>query len=302
MLARPSKVVIPVAGLGTRSLPFTKEVPKELLPIVDTPAVHHIVEEVLAAQIETVVLVTGRGKSALEDYFDLSPGLMATLEKRGKGDLVAQLEKVGRMVDLVTVRQKEALGLGHAVLCARPVLGKEPFAVCLGDEVFPAWGIPKGEEPELKKLVEVASRTGHSTIGVMQVSLEDTRNYGVIDIGSHQLDVRSRDGELVRGTVEKPNPKDAPSRYAVIGRYVFDNEILDCLAKVKPGRGGEIQLTDGMDMLARSGKLRAVLMAGTRYDMGNHLQAIVAQVDAGLQRPELRERLKIELHSLLQRH
>ncbi|MBI4405039.1 MAG: UTP--glucose-1-phosphate uridylyltransferase, partial [Deltaproteobacteria bacterium] len=229
------KVVIPVAGLGTRGLPFTKEVPKELLPIIDTPTVHFIVEEVISAGIEQVIFVTSKGKSLLEDYFDPSPNLENWLLKRGKGELAEKIRNIGRLCEVISIRQKEPLGLGHAVYCARHVIGNESFAVCLGDEIFPPWdGCTKAG---LKHLVDEAGKVEGSVVGVVEIPREDTVSYGIIDIRDGKLD--SSPSRVFR-TVEKPKPNEAPSRYAVIGRYVFEPKIFDHLKEVRPGVGGEI--------------------------------------------------------------
>ncbi len=280
------KVVIPAAGLGTRGLPFTKEVPKELIPIIDTPALHYIVEEAVNAGIEQVIFVTSKGKSAMEDYFDPSPALEAWLEKKGKLELLEKVRKIGKMVDVLSVRQKEPLGLGHAVLCARSFIGNEPFAVCLGDEIFAPWGGPK--KAGLVRLAEAAVQLESSVIGVMHVPREETKSYGIVDLENAKPGTQA---VKVKGTVEKPLPADAPSEYAIIGRYVFQPEIMDALADVKPGVSGEIQLTDAMDRLAAKGGLHAMVMDDNRYDVGNPLYYVLAQVDAALERPELAERL-----------
>lgn len=288
------KVVLPVAGLGTRGLPFTKEIPKEMLPIIDTPTLHFIVEEVLAAGIEQVIFVTSKGKHALEDYFDPSPTLVAWLRKRGKEEFAEKIEKIGQLCEVITVRQKEPLGLGHAVACARSVVGNEWFAVCLGDEIFPPWNA-QGEPPALKQLVDAAEATQTSVVGVVDVPRSETSSYGILDTGG-----KSFSGAPLRvdRTVEKPKPENAPSTFAIIGRYVFESDIMECLQRVKPGVGGEIQLTDGMDMLAAKGKLHAWRVQGCRYDIGNHFFYVKAQVDAALRRPELASRLREYLKSL----
>jgi UTP--glucose-1-phosphate uridylyltransferase len=288
------KVVIPVAGLGTRGLPFTKEVPKELLPIIDTPTLHFIVEEVISAGIEQVIFITSKGKSVLEDYFDPSPNLVSWLRKRGKDALAERIERIGKMVEVISVRQKEPLGLGHAILCAAPVVGNERFAVCLGDEIFPPWNEPD-RPPALQRLVRLSDEQQTSVVGVVEIPSQDTQSYGVIDIANASW----RGGSVkVNKTVEKPKPADAPSRFAIIGRYVFEPSLFDELRQVKPGVGGEIQLTDGMDRLARAGHLHALLIDDCRYDIGNHLSYVIAQVDAALRRPELAERLRAHLRSL----
>jgi UTP--glucose-1-phosphate uridylyltransferase len=295
-MKRIRKVVIPAAGLGTRGLPFTKEIPKEMLPIIDIPAIHFIVEEAVAAGIEQVIFVTSKGKTALEDYFDPSPALEAFLRSRGKDALADKIKKIGTMVDVLSVRQKEPHGLGHAVLCAKNLIGDEPFAVCLGDEIFPPWG---GKQTTgLKHLVDSAQKSNNSVIGVMSVPKTEVSAYGIIDTGGKEL-VSGKPITVLR-TVEKPQPENAPSHYAIIGRYVFQPEIFELLEHVKPGAGGEIQLTDAMDGLASAGKLQALISEDTRYDVGNHLYYVLAQVDAALQRPDLAGRLRPLLKQLLE--
>lgn len=287
-----SKAVIPVAGLGTRGLPFTKVVPKELLPVIDTPTIHFIVEEVLKAGINQVIFVTSQGKSAIEDYFDSAPGLEHWLERRGKTALAQRMKEIGKLCEVTAVRQKEPLGLGHAVLCARPVVGDEPFVVCLGDEIFPAWDAKV--KPPLERLVQDA-RGGDSVVGVVEIPRNDSQSYGMVDLGGARLGAET---VLVRRTVEKPKPEEAPSDFAIVGRYAFTPEIFDALARLKPGVGGEYQLTDAMSELASKGRLRARLLEGPRYDIGNHLFYVKAQIDAALRRPELAERLRQYIRTL----
>ncbi|NQW64295.1 MAG: UTP--glucose-1-phosphate uridylyltransferase, partial [Deltaproteobacteria bacterium] len=223
------KAVIPVAGLGTRFLPATKSVPKELLPIVDVPAIQVIIQEVLASGIEEVIFVTGRGKGAIMDHFDHSYELEDTLRRRGQTDLINQIEAISRMVRAVSVRQKAPLGLGHAVLCARSVIGDEPFAVLLPDDIIDA------KIPATKQLVEQAERYGSGAVAVMEVPENDVSMYGII--ASERMTERSH---RIYAMVEKPKRDLAPSRLAVIGRYVLPPEIFDYLEKTKPGHGGEI--------------------------------------------------------------
>jgi UTP--glucose-1-phosphate uridylyltransferase len=294
-LGRVKKVVIPVAGLGTRGLPFTKEVPKELLPIIDTPTIHFIVEEVISAGIEQVIFVTSKGKSILEDYFDPSPNLENWLRKRGKEQLAERIRKVGTMCEVISVRQKEPLGLGHAILCARPIINNEMFAVCLGDEIFPAWETRGVEKPVLQGLVETAERLNSSVVGVVEVPRAESSSYGIIDVGDQKL---GKEPLRIKRTVEKPSPENAPSSYAIIGRYVFQPSLFDHLREVTPGVGGEIQLTDGMDRVCQNEGLHALLVEHCRYDIGNHFSYLKAQIDAGLRRPELATRIKEYINSL----
>lgn len=289
MARQVKKVVIPVAGLGTRGLPFTKEVPKEMLPVIDTPTIHFIVEEVLGAGIEQVIFITSKGKVSLEDYFDPSPSLEAWLRKRGKDALADRMHSIGRMVEVISVRQKEPLGLGHAVLCAKHIVRDEPFAVCLGDEIFPAWDAGARQGGALRELVEHAGQLGQSVIGVLEVEPQDTSSYGIVDLGGAAVG----DGPTkVLRTVEKPKPEAAPSRYAIIGRYVFEPSLFEELERTTPGVGGEIQLTDAMDKLCRQGRLFAHRVRSRRYDIGNHLSYLQAQIESALLRPELADRLR----------
>jgi UTP--glucose-1-phosphate uridylyltransferase len=294
-MARVRKVVIPVAGLGTRSLPYSKVAPKEMLPVIDTPTIHFIVEEAVSAGIEQVIFVTAQGKSALEDYFDTSEALEERLRAKGKDALADKLQRLGSLVNVLSVRQKQQLGLGHAVLCAEPLVGKEPFAVCLGDEIFPTWGSPVPEDQRaLRRLVAASERSGHSAVGVMEVPTADTKKYGIVDVGGAVLD---ENVASVRSTVEKPEPSAAPSHYAMVGRYVFQAEVFGELKNTQPGVGGEIQLTDAMDRLAAAGALEALLLKDKRYDIGNPLQYVLAQVDSALERPELAGSLRELLQS-----
>jgi UTP--glucose-1-phosphate uridylyltransferase len=274
--------VIPVAGFGTRSLPFTKEIPKELLPALDVPAIQLIVEEAASAGVETVVLVTGRGKHAIEDHFSPRPELEQFLRARGKEALLDRIATLPKRCEVIAVRQPAPLGLGHAVECARPVVGQRRFAVLLGDEIFLR---RRPEEPTgLGTLAAAAVPEGHSTVGILDVPASETKNYGIVDLGGVAPD---RGPVPVKGSVEKPEPGKAPSRYAIIGRYVFSPDIFDALADVPFGKGGEKQLTDAMDRLCRQGRLHAVKMPSNRYDMGSALGFLKAQVDTALARPEL---------------
>lgn len=270
------KAVIPAAGLGTRFLPATKAVPKEMIPIVDTPMIQHIVEEAVRAGITDIVLITARHKEAIENHFDYNYELDDTLEKKQKKDLLEISRSVGKMCNLISIRQKNPMGLGHAVLCAEPVIGNEPFAILLGDDLIDS------EVPCTRQLADIYEREGASVVGVMQVPQEDVNKYGVV--GGKMLNDRTM---LVHSLVEKPQPKDAPSRLAIPGRYVLSPFIFDCLRQTKPGKGGEIQLTDGLQLLAEREKLLAYQFEGTRYDTGDRLGFIDATLAFALRRPEL---------------
>ncbi len=291
-MSRATKIVIPVAGLGTRSLPFSKEVPKEMLPIIDTPTIHYIVKEAVDAGMDQVIFVTGRGKHALEDYFDYSPALEKTLRDRGKDRMAEELHALGKMVDVQTVRQKEPLGLGHAIFCARHLVGDARFAVALGDEIYPGWGPHPGMSP-LRQLNEIAAHSKKSLVSVQQVPKDKTSLYGIVDVGKEKV---GQDPVAVKSAVEKPHPDKAPSQFAIVGRYLFGPELFGLLAKTKPSQGGEIQLTDAMDQLARQGNLEAVAIQTSRYDVGSAAGYVQAVVDSSLSRPglatEIRDYLK----------
>ena len=267
--------VIPAAGYGTRFLPVSKAVPKEMLPLVDRPVIQYAVEQAVEAGIERVVLVTSHGKAATEEYFAVAPALEAALEQRGHAKL-DEVRRVSRMVDLVPVTQAEPLGLGHAVLCARDAVGGEPFVVYLPDEIVLA-------EPSVtRQLLDASERLGGSVAGVIEVPRADVARYGVID--GEQVEERAW---RLSGLVEKPPVADAPSRLAVTGPYVLSPAIFDCLASVEKGAVGEIQLTDGLDALAKREPVFAYRFEGERYDAGTPLGLIETAVELALRRPEL---------------
>ncbi|WP_242392936.1 UTP--glucose-1-phosphate uridylyltransferase GalU [Anaeromyxobacter oryzisoli] len=269
------KAVIPAAGLGTRFLPATKAVPKELLPIVDTPTIQYIVAEAVAAGVRDVILVCARGKESIVDHFDLAGELEAHLERTGKLELKQQMRDIARMAHIVTVRQQEPLGLGHAVLCAKDVVGDEPFVVMLGDDVIDA------PIPGAKQLADCFGRHGLGTIALMEVPREDTHLYGIA-AGSAVDDRTIR----IDALVEKPR-KDPPSNLAVIGRYVLPPSIFEILERVRPGVGGEIQLTDALAILAREEGLLGYRFQGERYDAGDRFGYLKANIMYALKRPEL---------------
>src|SRR5438874_902878 len=274
------KVVIPAAGLGTRFLPATKAVPKEMLPIVDVPTIQLIVEEAVRAGAEQVVVVNGRGKTAIEDHFDRSYELEDTLSRKGKKELFEQVRRIGDLVRLVSVRQKEPLGLGHAVLAAKPAIGAEWFGVLLGDDLIDS------DEPGIGQLARVSQQTGKATVALMPVPDDQTHMYGVA--AGPQL----ADGSVqVEKIVEKPARGTAPSNLAVIGRYVLPPDVFGILEQVKPGAGGEIQLTDALAVLASQGRLIGVRFKGDRHDAGDRLGYLMANVAYALKRPELRDGL-----------
>ncbi len=276
--AKIKRVVIPAAGLGTRFLPFSKAVPKEMLPIVDKPSIQYIVEEAVASGIEEVILITSRGKSTVEDHFDISYELEDALAKRGKIELLKTVQGVSRLVRLISVRQKEPLGLGHAVLCAREVLGDEPFAVILPDDLIDS------RVPCIKQLIKTFSEYGKAVVALEEVPDSRVHLYGIVRADK----IRER-LYRVKHVVEKPKLRDAPSNLAVIGRYVLPPEILKILAWLKPGKGGEIQLTDALQELARRKMLYGYKFRGIRYDSGDKLGFLQANVVYGLKRPDLKE-------------
>jgi UTP--glucose-1-phosphate uridylyltransferase len=272
------KAVFPVGGLGTRFLPATKAMPKEMLPVVDKPLIQHAVEEARAAGIEEFIFVTGRSKTALEDHFDHSFELEATLSERGKKETLDALHSWMLEAGQVSyTRQQKPLGLGHAVWCARNLVGDEPFAVLLADDLIQA------ETPCLKQMVDVYGETGGNVVAVMDVPREHTKRYGV-------LDVASDDGRLakVRGLVEKPAPEKAPSTLSIIGRYILQPEIFDHLAKIGQGAGGEIQLTDGLMKLVEGGRpFHGLRFAGRRFDCGDKIGFLHANIALALARPDM---------------
>lgn len=274
------KVVFPVAGLGTRFLPATKANPKEMLPIVDKPLIQYAVEEAVAAGAEELIFVTSSSKRAIEDHFDRNHELESELARKGKLDLLEMVRGiVPPHVSCIYVRQPEALGLGHAVLCAKPVVAGEPFAVILADDLINGNG-----KPCLQQMVEVFTRQRCSVIGAEEVDPAETGNYGIID----STPAGPRLEELL-SIVEKPAPEDAPSNLAVVGRYILTPTIFPLLEQVKPGAGGEIQLTDAIAALLQQERILAYRFEGTRYDCGSKLGYLQATVDYALRRPELRD-------------
>lgn len=272
------KAVIPVAGKGTRFLPATKQVPKEMLPILDQPMIHYCVEEAVLSGIQEIVFVTSSGKEAIENYFDRNIELETFLIKNNKKELFEKIRKIGDMIEIVTVRQKEQLGLGHAVLCAKSVVGKEDFAVILGDDIV------VNNIPVTRQLIDCYDKHHGSVIGVMQVAKELTYKYGIVK-GT------SINGKTLKmqGMVEKPKPEDAPTNLATPGRYILKNEIFGALEKIERGAGGEYQLTDAINMLCLEDKVFAHEFEGQRYDTGSLEGYLRATVDFALGREDLRE-------------
>jgi UTP--glucose-1-phosphate uridylyltransferase len=281
------KAVIPVAGLGTRFLPATKAQPKEMLPLVDTPVIQYVVEEAIRAGIESLVLVTGRGKAAIENHFDVAFELEDTLRRRGKLEELELVRGISHLAQFAYVRQGEPLGLGHAVLCARHVVGDEPFALLLGDDVFDE------RDSALEALIAAYRATGKSVVGVQEVPLEQVSRYGIVNAPADHTDIWN-----VTAIVEKPIPADAPSRWAVVGRYVLESRVFDHLESLEPGVGGEYQLTDALAALARDGRLIAAPIPAKRYDTGNKLDYLKANVEFALGRDDLRDDLAAYLKEL----
>jgi UTP--glucose-1-phosphate uridylyltransferase len=279
-MKKVKKAIIPAAGLGTRFLPATKAMPKEMLPIVDKPTIQYIVEEAIEAGIEDIIIVTGKGKRSIEDHFDHAFELEQTLLEKGKFELLNKVQETSIMADIHYIRQKEPKGLGHAVWCARNFIGNEPFAVLLGDDIVEA------EVPCIKQLIEEYNHTHSSIIGVQQVPENETHRYGIID----PLEKYNRSYQ-VRNFVEKPKPGSSPSNLAIIGRYVFTPELFMFLDKQEIGAGGEIQLTDAIQKLNQIQRVFAYEFEGERYDVGEKLGFIETTIEFALKNSELRDPL-----------
>jgi UTP--glucose-1-phosphate uridylyltransferase len=274
------KAVFPVAGLGSRFLPATKAQPKEMLPIVDKPLIQYAVEEAVAAGITDLVFITGRNKRAIEDHFDTAYELESELEANGKTALLEVVRNaVPKNINCIYIRQSAPLGLGHAVLCARPVIGDDPFAVLLADDFM---DVDEGQLPVLAQMTDIYSREGASILAVQDVPRAETRQYGIVGATHYKPDL-----ERVDRIIEKPAPENAPSTLAVVGRYVLNNSIFDCLEGLGQGAGGEIQLTDGIAALMKTEQVLAYRYAGRRYDCGSKLGYLKATVEMGLKHPQL---------------
>jgi UTP--glucose-1-phosphate uridylyltransferase len=277
---RVRKAVLPAAGLGTRFLPATKAQPKEMLTVVDKPQIQYVAEECVASGIEHIIIITGKGKNSIEDHFDSSPMLESFLEAKGKKDQAEMVREIGNMVQVSYTRQKEPLGLGHAVLVARDLVGDEPFAVLLGDVLIP------GKNPATKQLIDVFQATGVGAIAVEEVPRHRTHLYGIVAVEPAPLPPFGARLLRIQDLVEKPKPENAPSNLAITGRYVLPPAIFDCLARTKPGTGNEIQLTDGLRMLAQEQGLWAYIYDGISYDAGDKLGFLKATVEIALQNAE----------------
>ena len=280
-----TKAVFPVAGLGTRFLPATKASPKEMISIVDKPLIQYAVEEAIAAGITGMIFITGRNKRSIEDHFDKAYEMEAELEARGRNDTLEVLRGiVPKNISCIYIRQSEALGLGHAVLCARSVVGNEPFAVLLADDLIDS------DDPVIRQMTQLYEQNRCSILGVQNIKLEDTMNYGIVKCepgkkGLHQI----------TGIVEKPKPENAPSTLGVVGRYILTPRIFSHLERVKPGSGGEIQLTDGIASLLQEERVLAYEFSGTRYDCGTKLGYLKATVALALKHPEVMEEFAAHL-------
>ena len=283
------KVIIPVAGWGTRSLPATKNIPKEMLPIYNKPVIQYVVEEAQRANIQDVIFVTNRDKNVIEDHFDYNLQLESVLERAGKLDKLEEVRKVAEMVNIMSVRQKKQLGLGHAVMCARELVRGEPFAVMVGDDLMFS-GVPG-----IRQLIDVAMAEKMPVIGVMEVPWEKVSRYGII-----QGEEVSPGVYRVHDMVEKPAREDAPSRLAIVGRYVLTPDIFDHLDKVQRGHGGEIQLTDALRTLTQERGMMAVRMAGMRFDAGDWSEFLSANIYFALQDEDLRYELLAQLRKFVQ--
>ena len=279
MEKRIRKAIIPAAGLGTRFLPATKAQPKEMLPIVDKPTIQYIIEEAVASGIEEILIITGRNKKCIEDHFDKSVELELELEKSGKTEMLEMVRKISDMVDIHFIRQKEPKGLGHAISCARTFVGDEPFAVLLGDDI-----VYNDQKPCLKQLIDCYSEYNTSVLGVQKVSKENVSKYGIVD-GLHIEDRVYK----VKGLVEKPSIEEAPSNVAILGRYIITPQIFDILNETEPGKGGEIQLTDALLKLMEEEAMYAYDFEGKRYDVGDKLGFLIANVEYALRKEELKD-------------
>ena len=275
------KVVIPAAGLGIRFLPATKAQPKEMLPVVDKPAIQYVVEEAVASGMTDIIIITGRGKRAIEDHFDKSYELEHKLRESGNSEALAEVQRIATMADIFYIRQKEQLGLGHAILCAKKHVGNEPFAVMLGDDIV------VNERPCIGQLVEAFDEVKGSVVGVEQVPKSRIHRYGVIKAKRYKDDLYK-----VEDLVEKPSPEEAPSDLAIIGRYVFHPEIFAFLEKIGPGKGGEYQLTDAMRLLCRKSGLYGLKFKGRRFDIGSKADWVRATIALSMDRKDLADELR----------
>ncbi|MGL5417377.1 MAG: UTP--glucose-1-phosphate uridylyltransferase GalU [Clostridium sp.] len=287
-MRKVKKAIIPAAGLGTRFLPATKAQPKEMLPIVDKPTIQYIIEEAIASGIEEILIITGRSKKCIEDHFDRSVELELELAKGGKDELLEIVNGISNMVDIHYIRQKEPKGLGHAINCARTFVGDEPFAILLGDDI-----VYNDEKPCLKQLIECYDEYKTSVLGVQTVDAENVNKYGIVD----GIEIEDRVMK-VKGLVEKPNRDEAPSNVAILGRYIVTPRIFDILNDTKPGKGGEIQLTDALLTLIGEEAMYAYNFQGRRYDVGDKQGFLEATIEYALRREDLKDGFKSYLKEL----
>ena len=284
---RIRKAVVTAAGWGTRFLPATKAQPKEMLPLVDKPMIQYVVEEAVASGIKQIIIVTALGKRAIEDHFDRSLELEHALNRKGDGDLLRKVRQISELADICYIRQKEQLGLGHAILVTRDLIGNEPFAIFLPDDIIEA------KVPAMKQMLEIYNRYSSSVIAVEKVAHQDTSSYGII--APKQVDERVYQ---VLTLVEKPKPEEAPSNLGIVGRYILTPEIFGMLEKTTPGAGGEIQLTDGLRLLLEKQKIYAYQFEGIRYDTGTPLGFLKASVEFALNRPDIGPKFREYLRQL----
>jgi UTP--glucose-1-phosphate uridylyltransferase len=289
VMRKVRKAIIPAAGLGTRFLPVTKAMPKEMLPIVDKPTIQYIVEEAMASGIEDIIIVTGKGKRAIEDHFDFAPELEQNLIEKGKFDLLDKVQYSTNLADIHYIRQKEPKGLGHAVWCARNFIGDEPFAVLLGDDIV------QSDTPCLRQLMDIYEETHSSVIGVQNVRDNETHRYGIVEPS-----VQEGRRYQVDNFVEKPAPGTAPSNLAIMGRYILTPEIFMYLDKQQAGAGGEIQLTDAIQKLNQIQRVFAYDFEGKRYDVGEKIGFVKTTIEFALQNPELRTELLTYIKEIME--
>jgi UTP--glucose-1-phosphate uridylyltransferase len=289
-MTKVRKAVIPAAGLGTRFLPATKSQPKEMVPVIDKPTIQYVVEEAVGAGITDILVITGRGKRAIEDHFDRNFELEFYLEEGKKREELEQVQAISEMADIHYIRQRDPLGLGHAVSVARQHVGSEPFAVLLGDDIM------VDDSKLLRSMLDVYERYGRSVVAVLEVAREDIKNYGCVT-----PEIMEENLVRVRSIVEKPKPEEAPSNLAVIGRYVFTPEIFDALDRITPGAGGELQLTDAMSLLLETQTVFGYSFESGRYDIGKKIDFLRATVELALDRPDLGDEFKAFLADLVQR-
>lgn len=286
-MKKVKKAVIPAAGLGVRFLPATKAQPKEMLPIVDKPAIQYIVEEIIESGINEILIITGKSKRSIVDHFDKSLELEVRLEEKGNAELLEMVQELGKLADIYYTRQKEPLGLGHAVYCARQFVRDEPFAVLLGDDIV------QSDRPCLRQLMDLYDQVQSTVIAVMEVPQEEVSKYGILDAVQEQPGIYR-----ISDLVEKPSQDNAPSRLAIMGRYIIEPGIFPVLAGAEPGAGGEIQLTDALKVLCREQAMYGLAFQGKRYDVGNKLGYLQATVEFALARPDLSGAFREYLRSL----